>query len=72
MKKIRENDEEKLIAHEREFELIKNMSHPNLIKVVETFFNKSKSEVSIVMEYIEGKEIFDVIGEIGSYNEMTA
>jgi serine/threonine protein kinase len=60
------------MAHEREFELIKNMQHPNVISGVETFFNKSRSEVSIVMEYIEGKEIFDVIGEIGSYSEKIA
>jgi len=42
-----------------ETELLRNMDHPNIIKMYETF--EDKSNVYIVMELCEGGELIDII-----------
>ena len=37
VKKVRDDDMEKLIAHEREFEILAKLSHKNIIKAIELF-----------------------------------
>ena len=47
------------------------MKHKNIVKTIEMFDNVSKGEFYHVMEYIEGKEIFEIICEKdeGKYTE---
>jgi serine/threonine protein kinase len=59
VKTTREDDEEKMLAHRNEFLLSNSMSHPNVVKAFELFENHQKKEIHIVMEYVEGQEIFD-------------
>ena len=37
VKKVRDDDMEKLIAHEREFEILAKLSHKNIIKAIVLF-----------------------------------
>lgn len=37
VKKVRDDDEEKLIAHEKEFEILAKLNHKNIIKAIELF-----------------------------------
>lgn len=45
VKIVRDNDEEKIIAHLREFEILKTLRHPNIVCAVELFHDKFKNEV---------------------------
>lgn len=45
VKVVKENDEEKLLAHEKEFNIMKDLDHPNIVKTIELFMNKVKNEV---------------------------
>lgn len=55
----REDDEEKINASKKEFEIMQKLSHPNIVKSFEIFVNEQKKEVHQVLEFIDGKEIFD-------------
>ena len=37
VKVVRDNDQEKLMAHEREFEILKKLNHPNIVRAEEIF-----------------------------------
>jgi len=41
------------LAAESEFKLLKNLNHPNIVKVEEMFFDKARSTTFTIMEYIE-------------------
>ena len=43
VKIVRNNDEETIIAHIREFEILKSLRHPNIVSAVEIFNDKFKS-----------------------------
>jgi serine/threonine protein kinase len=59
VKIVRDNDEEKLRAHENEFYILSRLNHKNIVRAVEIFKDPFKSEVFQVMEYVEGREILD-------------
>jgi serine/threonine protein kinase len=61
VKIVRDDDKEKIIAHEREFEILLPLKHKNIVHAIEIYRNAFKSEVFQVMEYIEGSEILDEI-----------
>lgn len=61
VKIIRTNDIEELKAIKNEFLIHRTMRHPNVVKAYEMYYNPIKSCVQIVMELIEGKELFDII-----------
>lgn len=42
---MRDDDEEKLIAHEREFKILKNLNHINIVKAIELFYDKQKNKI---------------------------
>ena len=54
---MRTDDEEKLQAARGEFELQKNLIHPNIIEVQDIIFDPNKSTMYTIMEYIEGKQL---------------
>jgi serine/threonine protein kinase len=45
VKIVRDDDKEKIIAHLREFEILKDLRHPNVVGAIEIFEDKFKSEV---------------------------
>ena len=59
VKVVREEDEEKIIAHQNEFDITQELCHPNIVRSTEIFVNTSRKEVHIVMQYVDGIEIFD-------------
>jgi serine/threonine protein kinase len=54
VKITREDDEEKKIASRNEYELTKNLSNLNLLKVKELFENDVSGEMHLVMQYVDG------------------
>jgi len=67
----RESDEEKKMAHINEFKITQNLNHKNVVKSVALFDNQFKGEIHQVLEFVEGKEVLDMIAEQkdGHYTE---
>ena len=42
---MRDDDSEKMIAHEREFEILQTLNHKNVVRAVELFINQFKHEI---------------------------
>lgn len=40
-----DEDEEKLIAHEKEFEILQKLNHKNIVKAIEIFNEKTRNQV---------------------------
>ena len=45
MKVTRDDDQEKLKAHEEEFKILGRLNHPNVVKGIEIFRDDFKNEV---------------------------
>lgn len=69
---MRDDDSEKIDAHEREFSILKKLDHRNVVRAVESFSDKFKHKFYQVMEFINGQEILDEIAESGGYTEQAA
>lgn len=72
VKIVRDDDSEKIDAHEREFSILKKLDHRNVVRAVESFSDKFKHKFYQVMEFINGQEILDEIAESGGYTEQAA
>jgi len=72
VKVVRDNDHEKLRAHENEFQILSRLKHKNIVGAVEIFKDYFKNEVYQVMEFVEGHEILDTIASMGRYDEADA
>ena len=57
----RENDEEKQMAHRKEFDLTKELDHKNIISSIDIFENWFTGEIHQVMPLIKGKELIELI-----------
>ncbi|XP_065909896.1 calcium/calmodulin-dependent protein kinase type 1-like [Dysidea avara] len=57
-------------ALQNEIEVLRKVSHPNIVKLYEMYDDKSK--VYLVMELVCGGELFDRIVEKGTYTEKDA
>lgn len=55
---------------ENEIKVLRRLTHPNVVQLLETYEDKSK--VYLVMELVTGGELFDRIVEKGSYTEKDA
>ncbi|XP_055712372.1 calcium/calmodulin-dependent protein kinase type 1 isoform X2 [Phlebotomus papatasi] len=55
---------------ENEIKVLRRLSHPNIVQLLETYEDKAK--VYLVMELVTGGELFDRIVEKGSYTEKDA
>ena len=53
-----------------EIEILKKISHPNITNIFEIFEDNKK--YYIIMEFLEGGELFDAITSIGSFSEESA
>jgi serine/threonine protein kinase len=67
---MRSDDEEKIIAAQKEFDLMKQLDHPNVVKVADIII--VPGTVNIIMEFIDGMELFDAIAEKDQYDESDA
>ena len=54
----------------REMNIMKSVSHPNIVNTVDIF--SSERYLHIVLEYMEGGELFDIIANAGSFSEQQA
>eukprot|EP01095_Lingulamoeba_sp_RSL-Kostka_P014431 TRINITY_DN62_c0_g1_i1.p1 TRINITY_DN62_c0_g1~~TRINITY_DN62_c0_g1_i1.p1 ORF type:complete len:254 (-),score=109.74 TRINITY_DN62_c0_g1_i1:80-841(-) len=63
-----EGDDIKLLR--REIKIMKKVNHPNILKLFEVF--EDDEEFFLVMELVDGKELFDKIVEKGQYSEQDA
>jgi len=59
-----------LIILSREIDIMKRLDHPNVLKLKEVF--ETKQEIALVMELINGGELFYKIVEKGNYSEQDA
>ena len=50
---------------QREASLLKQLNHPNIIKVYENYFDKEDGKFSIVMEYCSGGDLSDYLRQQG-------
>jgi len=70
VKITREDNEEKKIAQRNEFKLMKEIKHPNIISSIDIFENEFKGEIYMVMDYVEGRELSEIIAERGKLQEQ--
>lgn len=57
MKIVRNDDDEKLAASRVEYDLIKDLKHPNIVSTIEFFEDTNRKTTYIVMELCEGHEL---------------
>lgn len=69
IKKVIIFDEEKKKAFKREAHIMKELDHPNICKLLETY--EQGRHMFFVMELCEGREVFDRIMEFGMIDEQT-
>lgn len=69
IKKVIVFDEDKKKAFKREVLIMKQLDHPNICKLLETY--EQGRFMFFVMEYCEGREVFDRIMEHGMIAETT-
>jgi len=67
-KEMVEGEDIKLLR--REIQIMKKVDHPNILKLYEVY--ESDEDFFLVMELVEGKELFDKIVERGQYSEKDA
>jgi serine/threonine protein kinase len=60
VKIVREEDEEKIMAHQNEFKIMsEDLNHKNIVKSKEIYINHIRKEVHQVMDFVDGMEVFD-------------
>jgi serine/threonine protein kinase len=63
-------DQEDLVLLSREIDIMKKVDHENILSLVEIF--ETDNQLSLVMELVNGGELFFKIVERGSYSERDA
>ena len=64
VKEIRKQDAYHLYANKREIEMMKKLNHPHLPGIVDVIENRDA--LLIVMDYIEGRSLQDLLDEYGA------
>jgi serine/threonine protein kinase len=59
VKILRNLDEERLMIARQEFDLLKSLRHPHIVRVKEFFV--TPKEIYMVMELVKGMELFERI-----------
>ena len=67
MKKMTESDKESMNT---EIEILKQIDHPNIIKLFDVF--EDEKYICLVIELMEGGELFDLINEQKRFSEDQA
>lgn len=52
VKTSREDDEEKKMAHKKEYDITKNLKHKNIVRSIELFDDEIKGEIHQIMGFI--------------------
>lgn len=68
VKEIHSRDDELLENWRSEFKHLVKLSHENIIRVNELIIDKKNGKVNLVMELFEGKELFELLAEVGHYD----
>lgn len=69
MKIIRAADEEYIQIASREFYLLQNVSHKNIVKMKDLYFSAEKETIYMVMELIaESQSLFDYVFSFSQQN----
>ncbi|KAL4500362.1 hypothetical protein ABPG72_003313 [Tetrahymena utriculariae] len=72
-KMVKTKDEEEVVLNViREFKNLRELHHPNIVKVYELYVDETKGRIYTIMELVEAKEMFDVISNLGQYSESVA
>lgn len=72
VKTIKIKDNKKLLEEaQREVSILKNLDHPNIEKVYE-YFETANNVFSIVMELVDGTELFNMLTKVGQFKELDA
>jgi len=69
IKKVPVFDEEKRTAFKKEADIMKTLDHPHICKLLETY--DQGRQMFFVMEYCEGREVFDRIMDNGNISESS-
>ena len=62
--------EEDLLAMETEIEILKQVDHPNIVKLNDVF--EDERHICLVMDWMQGGELFDRILETDQFSEYEA
>ncbi|KAL4450265.1 hypothetical protein ABPG74_008971 [Tetrahymena malaccensis] len=68
VKIVRTRDEETIMNIKNEFLHLRELQHKNIVKVYEIYIDKTKGKIYTIMELIKGREMFEVINQLGSYS----
>ena len=68
VKIIKTRDDEIIGNAKKEFERLKKIDHVNIIAVHELLIDNLVGNVYLVMEFFKGKEMFQLLTEIGCYD----
>mmetsp|Transcript_16007 Transcript_16007/g.20244 ORF Transcript_16007/g.20244 Transcript_16007/m.20244 type:complete len:105 (+) Transcript_16007:203-517(+) len=63
-------DEEEQVRLKYEIDILKNLTHPNIVKLYEVY--ESKSLIYLVTELCDGCELFDEISKRDHFSEVEA
>ena len=67
---MRNLDEERVLAAENEYNILKRLQHKNIVQTIDFFI--TDMEIYNVMELVKGQELLDAIAEIEKYDESIA
>mmetsp|Transcript_10774 Transcript_10774/g.19478 ORF Transcript_10774/g.19478 Transcript_10774/m.19478 type:complete len:423 (-) Transcript_10774:1084-2352(-) len=70
VKKIEKLEGDELEVLMQEINILRSVDHPNIIRTYDIF--DSATHMSIVLEYIQGGELFDMIASAGRFSEKNA
>lgn len=51
-----------------EFRNHRRLKHKNIVQVIDLYIDESRNKIYTILELVKGKEMFEVIHEIGSYS----
>lgn len=55
-----------------EAQTLKALKHPNIVKVLNCFVDRKSRQAVMIMEYLEGGELLEILTDKGSYSEEEA
>lgn len=56
----------------REFKCQRKLNHQIIVKVYELYVDETKKRIYSIMEFVDAREMFDVISKLGYYSESVA
>jgi len=66
----KKQDGEQLVLLQREIDIMKRLKHPNIVALYDVF--DDPTNISLVLEYVSGGELYDEIVKRGSFTESDA